>query len=57
MENNNELLNEICKLEDDNLTVAEDLTMMHIYFKETRIRKYLRDEYFGTADAIGNLIF
>ena len=28
--------------------------MMHVYFKDTYIRKYLKEENFGTADAIGN---
>ena len=28
--------------------------MMHVYFKDTHIRKYLKEENFGTVDAIGN---
>ena len=34
--------------------IAGDLSMMHVYFKDTYIRKYLKEENFGTADAIGN---
>ena len=33
--------------------VAGDLSLMHVYFKETHMRKYLKEENFGTVDAIG----
>ena len=34
--------------------MASDLSLMHVYFKELHVRKYLREENFGTVDAIGN---
>ena len=36
--------------------IAGDLSMMHVYFKDTHIRKYLKEENFGTAEAIGNFV-
>ena len=34
--------------------IAQDLSLMHVYFKETHIRKYLKEQNFGWVDAIGN---
>ena len=34
--------------------IAQDLSLMHVYFKETHIRKYLKEQNFGWVDAIGS---
>ena len=33
---------------------AGDISLMHVYFKDLNIRKYLKEENFGVVDAIGN---
>ena len=37
--------------------IARDLSLMHVYFKETHIRKYLKQQNFGWVDAIGNFVY
>ena len=44
-----------CTQSDKQEILAEDLTLMHVYFKDTHIRKYLKQQNFGTVDAIGNI--
>ena len=34
--------------------LAQDLSLIHVYFKDTHIRKYLKEQNFGLVDAIGN---
>ena len=34
--------------------IAQDLSLMHVYFKQTHIRKYLKEQNFGTVEAIGS---
>ena len=34
--------------------IAQDLNLLHVYFKETHIRKYTKEENFGKEEAIGN---
>ena len=46
-----------CTRSDKEEILAGDLTLMHVYFKDTHIRKYLKDENFGTVDAIGNILW
>ena len=45
-----------CTRKERKKIIAGDLSMMHVYFKDTHIRKYLKEENFGTVDAIGNFI-
>ena len=45
-----------CTRGDKEEILAGDVTLMHVYFKDTHIRKYLKEENFGTVDAIGNIL-
>ena len=45
-----------CTRSDKEEILAGDFSLMHVYFKDTHIRKYLKDENFGTVDAIGNIL-
>ena len=45
-----------CTYSDKQQILAGDLSLMHVYFKDTHIRKYLKEENFGTVDAIGNIL-
>ena len=46
-----------CTHGDKQEILAGDLTLVHVYFKDTHIRKYLKEENFGTVDAIGNILW
>ena len=45
-----------CTRSDKEEILAGDFSLMHVYFKDTHIRKYLKQENFGTVDAIGNIL-
>ena len=45
-----------CTHSDKQEILVGDFSLMHVYFKDTHIRKYLKDENFGTVDAIGNIL-